>query len=74
MEIGGKNKWLMAVIAWFLGCFGVHCFMFGEKKKGIVRIVATVVTCGLVGGILALIDAIMIALDKYTIDPEKLFF
>lgn len=72
MEIGGKNKWLMAVIAWLVGCFGVHCFMFGETKKGIVRIVATLV-CGL-GCILALIDAIMIALDKYTIDPEKLFF
>jgi TM2 domain-containing membrane protein YozV len=73
MEIGGKNKWLMVVLAWLLGGFGVHCFMFGETKKAITRIVITVVTCGL-GGVIGVIDAIMIALDKYTIDPEKLFF
>jgi hypothetical protein len=47
--------------------------MFGETKKAITRIVITVVTCGL-GGVIGVIDAIMIALDKYTIDPEKLFF
>ena len=71
MEIGGKNKWLMFAIALLVGGFGIHCFMFGETKKGIVRLVSNLLC---LGGLFGLIDAIMIALDKYTIDPEKLFF
>ena len=45
--------------------------MMGETKKGVVKIIATF-CCG-IGGILALIDLIKIATDKYEVDPEKLF-
>ena len=68
--LGGQDKIVMALICFFLGGFGIHNFMMGETKKGIVKIVGTVVLCG-IGGILALIDFIKILMDKYEVDPEK---
>ena len=59
----------MALICFFLGGLGIHNFMMGETKKGIVKIVLSL--CLGIGGILALIDFIKILMDKYVIDPEK---
>lgn len=71
--LNGKDKIVMAIIAFFLGGLGIHNFMLGETKKGIVRLVLSLCGCG-IGGILALIDFIMILCDKYVVDPNKLFF
>ena len=68
-DLGGKDKMTMAIICFFLGFIGIHNFMLGETKKGIVKIVASS-CCGL-GGILVLIDFIKILMDKYEVDPEK---
>ena len=70
--IDKDNKMVMALVCFFLGGIGVHNFMLGETKKGIVKIVASICLVGL-GGILALIDFIKILLDKYVVDPEKFF-
>ena len=70
--LNGKDKIVMALVAFFLGGIGIHNFMLGETKKGIVKIVLSL-CCG-IGGILALIDFIMILCDKYVVDPNKLFF
>lgn len=69
-DLGGKDKITMALVCFFLGGLGIHNFMMGETKKGIVKIVASF-CCGL-GGILALIDFIRILTDSYTVDPEKM--
>jgi len=69
-NLAGKDKVTIALLAFFLGGFGVHNFVMGETKKGIVKIVATC-CCGL-GGILALIDFIKVLMDKYVVDPEKM--
>lgn len=70
-SLGDKDKTTMALICFFLGGFGVHNFMMGESKKGVVKIIATL--CFGIGAILALIDFIKILTDKYVIDPEKMF-
>jgi len=70
-DLAGQDKIVMILICFFLGFLGIHNFMMGETKKGIVKIVATVIGCGVVGGILALIDLIKIAMGKYVVDPEK---
>jgi len=70
-ELGGQSKLAMALLCFFLGAIGVHNFVLGETKKGIVKIVAT--CCFGIGAILALIDFVRILTDKYVIDPEKLF-
>ena len=70
--INKDNKVLMALVCFFLGYLGIHNFMLGETKKGIVKIVASFCLAGL-GGLLALIDFIKILMDKYVVDPEKFF-
>jgi len=69
-DLGGKDKITMILICLFLGGLGIHNFMMGETKKGIVKIVASL--CFYLGGILALIDLIKICTDKYVVDPTKL--
>lgn len=70
--IDKDNKIVMALVCFFLGGLGIHNFMLGETKKGIVKIVASFCLAGL-GGLLALIDFIKILMDKYVVDPEKFF-
>ncbi len=69
--LGGKDKITMALICFFLGGLGIHNFMMGETKKGVVKIVLS--CCVGIGGILALIDFIKILMDKYEVDPNKAF-
>ena len=69
--LNGKDKVTMALICFFLGGLGIHNFMMGENKKGVVKIVLSL--CVGLGGIFALIDFIKILTDKYEVDPDKAF-
>ncbi len=69
-NLGGQDKIVMILVCLFLGGLGIHNFMMGETKKGIFKIVMSLL-CG-IGGILALIDLVKIAMGKYVVDPEKL--
>ena len=69
--LNGKDKVTMALICFFLGGLGIHNFMMGENKKGVVKIVLS--PCVGLGGIFALIDFIKILTDKYEVDPDKAF-
>lgn len=71
-SLGGNSKLVVALICFFFGAFGVHNFMMGETNRGVVRLVATLVLCGFVGEILALIDLIKILTDSYTVDKNAL--
>ena len=70
-DLAGKDKVTMILVCLFLGGLGIHNFMMGETKKGVVKIVLSF-CCGL-GGLLALIDLINICMDKYVVDPTKSF-
>ncbi|MBE6648635.1 MAG: TM2 domain-containing protein [Ruminococcaceae bacterium] len=70
-RLNGQDKILMAVLCFFLGSIGIHNFVMGETKKGIVKIVASFI-CG-ISTILMLIDFVKILTDKYTYDPNALF-
>ncbi len=69
-DLGGQDKIVMILVCLFLGGLGIHNFMMGETKKGIFKIVMSLL-CG-IGGILALVDLVKIAMGKYVVDPEKL--
>ena len=71
-DLAGKDKLTIALVCFLLGGLGIHNFMMGETKKGVVKIVLSMCLAGL-GGILALIDFIKILMDKYVVDPEKFF-
>lgn len=68
--LNGKDKITMALIAFFFGGIGIHNFMMGENKKGVMKIVG-IFLCG-ISGILALIDFIKILMGTYVVDPDKL--
>lgn len=68
---GNYDKTVIAIVCFFLGGLGIHNFMLGETKKGIIKIVFSL--CLGIGGILALIDFIKILMDKYEVDPNKAF-
>ena len=69
--LNGKDKLTIALICFFLGGLGIHNFMLGETKKGVVKIILSL--CVYLGGLLALIDFIKILTDKYVVDPDKAF-
>ena len=68
---GNYDKITLALICFFLGGIGIHNFMLGETKKGIVKIVLSL--CFGIGAILALIDFVRILTDKYEVNPDKAF-
>lgn len=68
--LNGQDKLVMALLCFFLGGFGVHNFMMGETKKGIMKIVGCFL-CG-ISFILCLIDFIKILSGSYVVDPNKL--
>lgn len=70
-NLAGKDKITIILICLFLGGLGIHNFMMGETKKGVVKIVLSF--CFGIGSILALIDLIKIAMDKYEVNPDKAF-
>lgn len=67
--LNGKDKIVMALLAFFLGFIGIHNFVLGETKKGIMKIVLYF-CCG-ISCILALIDFVKILIDKYVVEPDK---
>ena len=68
---GNYDKVTIALICFFLGGIGIHNFLLGETKKGVVKIVLSF--CFGIGSLLALIDFIRILMDKYEVNPDKAF-
>ncbi|MCY4528104.1 MAG: TM2 domain-containing protein [Chloroflexi bacterium] len=54
-----KNKVAAGVLAIVLGWLGIHKFYLGYITAGILLIIITVVTCGIVGPIIGLIEGIL---------------
>ena len=44
-----KSRITAALLAFFLGIFGVHKFYLGYSTTGIIQLVLGIVTCGLTG-------------------------
>lgn len=49
---------MAGVLALFVGYLGVHKFILGYQKEGIIQIIISVVTCGF-GGIIPFIEGII---------------
>ncbi len=55
----GENKKLVAgILAILIGSLGIHKFVLGYTKEGIIQIILTFVTCGF-GSIIGLIEGII---------------
>jgi TM2 domain-containing membrane protein YozV len=61
-NISDKSKLTAGLLGLFLGGFGVHKFYLGDSKAGVIRIVVTVVTCG-IGALWGEIEGIIILVN-----------
>ncbi len=64
---GNKSKMIAALLALFLGYFGIHNFYLGNSKKAVMQIVVTIVTCG-IGSVWGFVDAIFLFTGKIDTD------
>ena len=64
-----KQKLVAGLLGIFLGAWGIHQFYLGDNKKGIIRIVVTLVTCG-IGGIWGFIEGILILCGNINTDAQ----
>lgn len=56
---GGENKKILAgILAILFGGLGIHKFVLGYTKEGVILLLATVLTCGFGGIITSLIGLI----------------
>lgn len=53
-----NKKILAGILGILFGSFGIHKFVLGYTKEGIIQLIATVVTCG-VAGIIGFIEGII---------------
>lgn len=53
-----NKKMIAGILAIVIGSLGVHKFILGYSKEGIIQIIITIVTCG-IGGIIGLIEGII---------------
>jgi TM2 domain-containing membrane protein YozV len=58
MERQDNKKIAAGILGILLGGFGVHKFILGYTKEGIIQIAITLVTCG-IGSVLGLIEGII---------------
>ena len=57
--LGGENKKIVAgVVAILIGSLGIHKFILGYQKEGIIQLIASFVTCG-IAGIIPFIEGII---------------
>ena len=65
-----KSKILAALLAFFLGCYGIDQFYLGFTKNAIIRIIVTIVTCSVGGVIWGIIDCIRITTGAIKVDAH----
>jgi len=64
-----KSKVAAALLAFFLGCLGIHNFYLGYTGKGLAQLLITVLTAGygiIVTGIWAFVEFILILTGSIT--------
>jgi TM2 domain-containing membrane protein YozV len=54
-----NKKMIAGILAIVIGLFGIHKFILGYTQEGILTIVISIVTCGIGGQIIGLIEGII---------------
>ena len=74
-----NNKTLFGIMCILFNSYGVPCFMQGQTKTGILRIVLAIVTCGVIGfineimGIIQGIKILCMSDEEFAEKKETLF-
>lgn len=65
-----ENKTLFGIMCILFNSYGVPCFMQGQVKTGILRIVFGVISCGIVG-IINVIQGIILGIEILKMSDEE---
>ena len=65
-----KSKILAAILAFFLGVYGIDKFYLGDVKGGALRIGLSLISCGFIGGIWGVIDCVRILIGSISKDAN----
>lgn len=67
-------KWISFLLELSWGSLGIHQFIMGEKKKGLVRLICTLTGClSIVSLVLVIIALVKIYKGTYEVNPEAWF-
>jgi TM2 domain-containing membrane protein YozV len=55
---GAEKKVTAGICGILLGALGIHKFILGYKKEGLIMLLVTVCTCGVLGGIMGIVGLI----------------
>ena len=55
---GAEKKIVCGILGILIGSLGIHKFILGYTKEGIIQIVVSICTCG-IGGIIGFIEGII---------------
>lgn len=64
------NRVLFGVLTILFNCYGIPCFLQGNVKAGILRIVYNFISCGIIG-IINLIKGIMLGIEILKMTDEE---
>jgi hypothetical protein len=64
------DKMVFAILTLLFHAYGVNCFLQGDTKTGIIRIVLSLVTCGLCGTIFGIMG-IILAIKVFQMSDEE---
>lgn len=65
-----KSKAAAAILALLFGGWGVHDFYLGFTKMGIIKILLTIISLGVIGGIWGFVDFIRIVTGSVKTDAK----
>ncbi|WP_428740935.1 TM2 domain-containing protein [Tenacibaculum sp.] len=74
-----SKRVLAGVLAILIGSIGVHKFLLGYTKEGVIQLVATIITCGFAGiipfieGIIYLTKSDQEFIDTYQVNQRGWF-
>ena len=65
-----KSKLAAGLLAFFLGGLGIHNFYLGYTSRGVVQLLLSLFTCGIVGSIWGMVECILIFTGNINTDAN----
>lgn len=68
-----KSRVIAGVLALIVGSFGIHNFYLGYTNKAVAQLILAFLSCGLVSGIWAFVEAILIFAGTINTDANGIY-
>ena len=68
-----KSRVIAGVLALIVGSFGIHNFYLGYTNKAVAQLILAVLSCGLVSGVWAFVEAILIFAGTINTDANGIY-